>query len=192
MSTRSCATLVCTAVFVASLVSGSDDGLGSTDAGTTTAASSTSEGTTAAAVVTADAAARGPLLHPGLSDRVASRLGSAIPVAQQHLRDNPPCQALFASLGADGVAKLDSSSYYPAGVKEERKYCRGSRVALARVGSPAVRLCRSFGRLSDQRAAIILIHEALHFAGQTEYPADSRAPDGTSITRMVMESCRLF
>lgn len=77
MSTRSCATLVCTAVFVASLVSGSDDGLGSTDAGTTTAASSTSEGTTAAAVVTADAAARGPLLHPGLSDRVAARLGDS-------------------------------------------------------------------------------------------------------------------
>ena len=68
---------------------------------------------------------------------------------------------------------------------------RGNRVALARVGSPAVRLCRSFARLSDQRAAIILIHEALHFAGQTEYPSDSRAPDGTAITKMVMESCRL-
>jgi len=139
-----------------------------------------------------DAASQGPLLHPLLSERVVSRLGSAISVAQEHLRDHPSCQALFASLGADGVAKLNSTAYYPAGVKEERKYCRGNRVALARVGSPAVRLCRSFARLSDQRAAIILIHEALHFAGQTEYPSDSRAPDGTSITKMVMESCRLF
>ena len=131
-------------------------------------------------------------MHPRLPERVASRLSSAIRVAKEHLRDNPPCQALFASLGSDGVAKLNSSSYYPAVVKEERKYCRGSRVALARVGSPAVRLCRSFARLSDQRAAIILIHEALHFAGQTEYPSDSSAPDGIGITRMVMESCRLF
>ena len=192
MSARRGATLVCAAVAVASLVSGSDDGLGSRAAETTTIVNNTAEGTSVAAAITTDAVAPGPLLHPRLSERVASRIVSAILVAQEQLRNNPSCQGLFASLGADGVAKLNSTSYYPADVKEERKYCRGSRVALARVGSPAVRLCRSFARLSDQRAAIILIHEALHFAGETEYPSDSRAPNGTSITRMVMQSCRLF
>jgi len=52
-------------------------------------------------------------------------------------------------------------------------------------------LCRGFARLSGRQAAIILIHEALHFAGQSEYPIDRRAPDAVGITRMVMQSCGL-
>jgi hypothetical protein len=130
-------------------------------------------------------------LHPRLSERVTARLNEAIPIALEHLRDHPSCRALFARLGADGVAKLNSTSYYPAGARQERKYCRGGSFAITTVGGSAVVLCRSFARLSDQRAAIILIHEALHFAGQTEYPSDSDAPDGIGITKMVMRSCRL-
>ena len=87
--------------------------------------------------------------------------------------------------------KLNSTSYYPAGASQERKHCRRGSLAMTTVGGSAVALCRNFARLSDQEAAIILIHEALHFAGQTESPSDSDAPDGIGITRMVMKSCRL-
>ncbi len=142
--------------------------------------------------VTSGTPAQGPVLHPGLSPGIASRLDTAIPVALQHLRDNPSCRALVASFGVDGEAKLNSSSYYPAGARHRRRHCRRGSLAVTTVGSSAVGLCPRFARLSDKRAAIILIHEALHFAGQTEYPSDSRATDGRGITKMVMKSCRLF
>jgi len=87
--------------------------------------------------------------------------------------------------------KLNSTSYYPAGASQERKHCRRGSLAMTRVGKSAVALCRSFARLSDHEAAIILIHEALHFAGQTEYPSDPDAPDGIGITKMVMKGCQL-
>ena len=63
---------------------------------------------------------------------------------------------------------------------------------MTAVGNPDVVLCRSFARLSDSEAAIILLHEALHLAGQPEYPIDPDAPNGLEITKMVMEGCRLF
>ena len=108
MSACPCATLACTAVLIAPLVSGANNAVDSREAGRKRAETSTSRGSSseskvdAAAMVT-EAAARGPLLHPWLSERVASRVDSAIPVAQEHLRDNPSCQALFTRLGADGV-----------------------------------------------------------------------------------------
>jgi hypothetical protein len=43
------------------------------------------------------------------------------------------------------------------------------------VGSPSTFVCRLFQRLGDERAAVVLIHEALHHAGLTEYPQDPEA-----------------
>jgi len=133
------------------------------------------------------------MLHPRLPERVTAKVSSAIVVAREHLRDNASCRALFARFDADGVDKINATAYYPAGKKQERKYCRrGRSYAITAVGGSDVVLCKRFGRLSDQRAAIILIHEALHFAGQTESPVDPGAPDADSITRMVMQGCRFF
>jgi hypothetical protein len=131
-------------------------------------------------------------VDPRLSARVAARLNEGIPVVQERLRDYASCRALFARLGSDGAVKLDGASYYPASAEQERKVCRPDVFAVTTVGGSAVVLCRRFARLSRQEAAIILIHEALHLAGQTEYPAAPEAPDSLAITEMVMTGCRLF
>lgn len=162
MSARRHATLVCTALLVGSLVSGSDG-----DPGV-------------------------PIPYARLSEPVKARLQEAIPVASKHLREHRSCRAMFERLGADGVAKLTGVSYVPAGRGQERKYCRRDCYAVTTVGGSAVAVCRRFARLPAQQAAIILVHEALHAAGQTEYPAYSDAPDAADITRMVMRDCRFF
>jgi hypothetical protein len=149
------------------------------------------EGTESAAAVVTGVVARGPMLHPRLPDGVTARVNEAIPIAQKHLRNHPSCRELFARLGADGVVLLNRTSYYPAGRKQERRHCYGDVHAVTTVGGSAVVLCRSFAHLSDQEAAIILLHEALHFAGQPEYPLDHEAPDARAITRTVMEGCRI-
>jgi hypothetical protein len=110
----------------------------------------------------------------------------------ERVRTYPSCQALFDRFDADGLEKLNATSYYPAGRKQERKYCRGGTHAVTEVGGSAVVVCKSFGRLSTHDAATLLIHEALHFAGQTEFPMDPNAPDAHGITKMVMKGCRLF
>jgi hypothetical protein len=118
----------------------------------------------AGSAITDDAANRGPFLHPLLSERVS----------------------------ADGAATLRNTSYYPAGAKQESRYCARTTYAVTEVGGSAVVVCRSFARLSSGEAAIILIHEGLHAAGQTEYPTDPRAPSASDITQKVMKSCQLF
>ncbi len=111
---------------------------------------------------------------------------------QERLRNYASCRALFTRLGSDGAAKVNGASYHPASAEQERRYCRRGVFALTTVGASAVALCRSFARLSGHQAAIILIHEALHLAGQNEYPAAPDAPDSLAITEMVMAGCRLF
>jgi hypothetical protein len=198
MSACRCAVFVCAVVFVASVASGSENDPGPDEAGVVTARlASASEiapqrGVSSAAAVVTGAAARGPILHPALSERLRAKLHHAIPIARKRLRDYPSCGALFARFGADGVVKLDGTSYFPAGRKQEGKYCRRYSHAFTEVGGSNVVLCRSFAHLSDQQAAIILIHEALHFAGQTESPVDPDAPDAIAITKMVMQGCWLF
>jgi hypothetical protein len=115
-----------------------------------------------------------------------------LPSRYERLAAYRTCRALFARLGADGPATLAATSYYAASPSEERRYCRGTSHALTRVGNLRVGLCRSFGRLRKTEAAVLLIHEALHSAGQGEYPADARAPDSIALTRMVTEGCRIF
>jgi hypothetical protein len=58
------------------------------------------------------------------------------------------------------------------------------------VGAPSTFVCRNFQHLSDERAALVLIHEALHHAGLTEYPQDPEAMTSARINRMVDKSCR--
>ena len=79
-----------------------------------------------------------------------------------------------------------------ASAEQERRYCRRHTHAFTEVGGSAVVVCPSFSHLSDSEAAIILIHEALHFAGQTEYPSDPAAPNALAITERVMKGCQLF
>jgi hypothetical protein len=132
-----------------------------------------------------------PGLRRGLPDLVARRLEEGIPVAQKRLREFASCGALFTRLGSDGVVQVGGASYHAASPEQERRYCRRGVEALASVGGSTIALCRTFAHLSSQQAAIILIHEALHLAGQEEYPASTGAPDSRAITETVMASCQL-
>jgi hypothetical protein len=69
--------------------------------------------------------------------------------------------------------------------------CKGS-VAYTFVGGGApIWLCREFSRLTDKGAAMIIIHEALHHAGLTEWPKDPKGMRSGRINRMVTKRCGL-
>jgi hypothetical protein len=194
VSARRCTTFVCAAVLVAAAVSGNHSAARAEEAVAVAASpsgSATSESTLRAAAGS-DAAARRPLLHSSLPERIQVRLRQGLPVALGRLQDHRSCRALFERLGKDGATTLLGTSYYPASDPQESRYCRRSAYAFTEVGGSAVVLCRRFGHLSAGEAAIILLHEALHDAGQTEYPKDPSAPDAAGITKMVMKGCQLF
>jgi len=197
MSVFRCARYVCAGVSFASAVAASDLSSHSgpvqvTSVEVSGARSGPPEGTATADIVVGDTDARGPRLNPCLSERVTARLEDAIPIAKDHIQENSSCQRLFAQLGSDGVFEIDTTAYYAASRKQERKYCRRGVAAITTLGGSDVVICRSFVRLSGDEAAIILIHEALHSAGQLEYPGDADSPDTFGITRMVMRSCGFF
>ncbi len=73
----------------------------------------------------------------------------------------------------------------------EVRVCQRSVPAFTYVGSPQTRLCRRFASMAPARAAVTVLHEALHGAGLTESPLN---PDGMTpreIDHMVMEACGL-
>jgi hypothetical protein len=166
------------AAFGASVASGCDGGPDAIESAST--------------AVATEAAGRRPVLDPRLPERVAATLTRGLPVVEERLRKYESCRALFARLGSDGAAALGRASYHPASAEQERRDCRPGVFALTTVGGSAIALCRRFARLSGEQAAIILLHEALHVAGQTEYPSAPEAPDSLAITEMVMTGCRLF
>ena len=127
-----------------------------------------------------------------LPPAVRDALARSLPLAQERIGGQRACGALFTRLGAEGTARLAATSYRLAAGERGGRSCRRGVHALTAVGGTVVALCPSFARLTAAQAALILIHEALHSAGQTEYPSDPAAPDSRAITRMVMEGCRLF
>jgi len=119
---------------------------------------------------------------------VRSKVQVGFALARQRVQGIPACQRLFADLGADGVEALSTTMYYPADLKMERRVCRRA-LAYSLVGGAPTWLCRRFSHLSDERAATVLLHEALHHAGMDEWPHD---PDGLAprkIDKLVEESC---
>ena len=131
-----------------------------------------------------------PWTSPRLSPRVQHKLTAAHLLAARRIHESGPCRALFEELGADGLEVLGASLYYGATLRQEQRTCPGSS-AFTSVGARVTRLCRSFGTLSDRRATVVLIHEALHQAGLSERPLDPSAPDPSGIDRRVSRSCGL-
>ncbi len=133
-----------------------------------------------------------PRTGPGLSKGwVADQLRRALPLADQTLAHSSACRGLFHSHGADGRQLLARTLYSPATLDQESRICGRGVAAFTSVGGDHTRLCRTFGRLPTRRAAVVLIHEALHFAGLSESPADPAAPSSNEINRRVEESCGL-
>ena len=63
--------------------------------------------------------------------------------------------------------------------------------AVTHVGAAPTIVCRHISRYTDEEAAKVLIHEALHHAGLTEAPQDPEAMTGRVINQLVKKKCEL-
>jgi len=122
------------------------------------------------------------------SEKATRKLDEAFAVAIERVREIPHCGGLFVELEADGVEMLTKSIYMPTHPFDEQSLCK-SAAAFTWVGGAHTRLCRRFSSLSKERAAMTLIHEALHHAGLTEKPADPKAMTAREIDNMVGDAC---
>ena len=134
-----------------------------------------------------------PLIQGGFDARVRGKLNVAFRLAAEQLRDVPACAKLFADLGADGIERLRATRYQAVADTGGERVCgRGlGAAAFTMVSSPRTIICPSFDRLAVEDAAVIVLHEALHSAGRTEWPADPNAPNGGQINRTVRIACDL-
>lgn len=136
-----------------------------------------------------------PVCRPTISTTVSAKnrrkISDAFELALDRINEVPECRELFATLGADGTESLGRVIFLPIGRAQARgDVCRG-KSAYTMVGGGPVRVCREFSRLSDTQAAMVIIHEALHHAGLTEYPQDPNGMTSNAINGIVAESCGL-
>ncbi len=134
-------------------------------------------------------APRGPRFVRRLPAPAERTLGEGFLVALHKLEADVECASLFTN--RDGRLRLLNTRYSPATVQEEMRVCRRGAVALTGVGSAETRLCRTFARLAPERAAVVLIHEALHYAGWSERPVDPEGLESREINAMVSDRCGL-
>jgi hypothetical protein len=150
--------------------------------------------TTAARTVSVDGGTQA-ICKPTISSKVSvknrRKFLDAFDVALERLQDSPECRGLFTELGVDGTNALDMIVVLPIGrAQSQGGVCRGIS-AYTLVGGGPIWVCRDFSQLSDTQAAMVIIHEALHHAGLSEYPQDPDAMTSTLINQMVMKKCGL-
>jgi len=133
---------------------------------------------------------RTPWTSPKMAEDLRRDLAGAVELAVRKLREEAPCRRLFEELGAEGEVVLARTLYYAAPVDQEKGFCRRASAATM-VGARQTWVCRSFRRLAPNRAAAIVLHEALHHSGMSERPLDRHALDSLEINRLVEESCNL-
>jgi hypothetical protein len=131
-----------------------------------------------------------PRISSRVSKPVRKKLESSFEVALRKIGESSQCRALFTDLGADGVELLSTTLYYPASLKLEKQIC-SEALGWTTVGAAPTFLCRRFSKLSDRRAASVLIHEALHHAGLDEWPHDPEGLPPSAIDDLVTEACNL-
>jgi len=176
-----------TAAFITVLF-GSSAYLGAGELG---ASGSTSIGSTVGGTATAHKPVTPkPRISERINSRVANKLEIAFDLALERLEEHPECRSLFVELDSDGTEMLSTTLYYPAALKLERDLCCQAE-GYTTVGGAPTWLCRRFSKLPDQRAAMVLIHEALHHAGLGERPLNPDGPSSHEINDMVTEACRL-
>ena len=126
-----------------------------------------------------------------MSVKNRQKISDAFELALERVHEVPECRELFAKLDAEGTATLGRVIFLPIGRAQARGgVCRGVSAYTMVSGGP-VRVCREFSRLSDSQAAMVIIHEALHHAGLTEYPQDPNGMTSNQINGMVAERCGL-
>jgi len=122
------------------------------------------------------------------SDKATEKLRAAFSMAIERVQEIPKCGGLFAELEADGVAMLTTTLYTPTHPFDEQSLCQRA-AAFTWVGGVHTRLCRRFSSLPEERAAMTLLHEALHHAGLTEKPMDPNGMTAREIDGMVNDTC---
>jgi hypothetical protein len=130
-----------------------------------------------------------PNVRWGVMPDVGLKIRTGFAVAVGRAREIPECAALFSEFGADPVELLGRALYYPAALNRNNLACRNGAQAFTPVGSPITWVCDRFARLDTDKAALVLLHEALHFAGLTEQPHDPRAMTSSEINDMVKDRC---
>jgi hypothetical protein len=104
----------------------------------------------------------------------------------------PACEALFTALGVDARTILAQALYSAPQFTSEVRICERRRAtAFTVVGRGRTIICPAFAALKPGQAAVVLVHEALHNAGQAEWPVDLLAPTAQQIDQRVRTSCRL-
>ena len=140
-----------------------------------------------------------PWIHPSMTDRVRTKLETGFEIAVERVRTVPACADLFAELGANPIETLKTGLYLPVdSYRREIEACRrdvarnsriGDNLAYTKAGGAPTWICRHFSTVSDEDAAVTVIHEALHHAGLNESPVDRTAMSSIEITRMVEAAC---
>lgn len=132
-----------------------------------------------------------PTIGSKVSVKNRRKILDAFSIAVERVHEVPECRQLFTDLGADGLSTLDLIVVLPIGrAQAQGGVCRGNS-AYTLVGGGPIWVCRDFSQLSDTQAAMVIIHEALHHAGLSEYPQDPGAMTSTIINQMVMKKCGL-
>jgi hypothetical protein len=167
--------------------------------GVETAAGEGLEAALTVASVSAHGARIEPWVHPAMPASLRVKLEAGFELAVVRLRESASCRELFARLGADPFETLATGLYFAVdSYRREAELCgrnlaassRGAEnLAYTTVGGAATFLCRPFAWISTEKAAVAVIHEALHHAGLTEWPHDRLAMSSTEITEMVEEAC---
>lgn len=125
--------------------------------------------------------------------RISFKLMAAMKLAASRLVERPACADLFLPLTDDPLQALYLTSYHLAGVGAETRACEAKGVvAYTTVGGHRTHLCPPlFERLNNRQAAVVLLHEALHRAGLTEWPPDPNGLTSAEINSMVIRGCNL-
>ncbi len=107
------------------------------------------------------------------------------------LKKNPTCRALFEDLRLDGVAALSRNHYRQVESPSEVARCKPGTGAATEVGGSRILICRRFHSLRHLGKITILIHEALHSAGLSEWPHDPKGMTSREINERVKQACAL-
>jgi hypothetical protein len=132
-----------------------------------------------------------PREQAALPFAVSLNLRRAYPVAMRRLLAVPECRGLFDGLALGGDVALRRTLYYPPEALGVERVCRLGGNAFTAVGRVQTGLCPRFARLPVERAALVLIHEALHLAGLPERPQTPGAMTTTEINDRIADRCGL-
>ena len=128
-------------------------------------------------------------IHPKMSAEVTEKLQAAVRLAAERIEEVEECGELFSELGADGRTTLKNAIYLPVNHYNRRTGICRRAVIYTYVRARPTFVCPEFSELSDERAAMFVVHEALHGAGLTEKPLDPRARTSLEINAMVSRKC---